>query len=75
MDKEMIVRHLAKAERAVALGQKHIAEQRAIIEQLSRSGRNMGQAEQLLLTFVETQRVHVEHLDRVRKELSEATHT
>lgn len=71
VDKDVTERHLAQAERHVALGERHIATQRAIIAELVRDGHDTSRAEALLATFEQSQRLHVEDRDRLRKELDD----
>ena len=55
------------AERA-ALGERHIVQQRRLIETLKRDGHDTRDAEALLRTFEEMQHLHVEHRDRLQRE-------
>jgi hypothetical protein len=61
--------HLNKAEEAVALGRVHIASQIRILDALRKDGHPTLVAEQLLATFQQSQLLHEEHRDRLRKEL------
>jgi two-component sensor histidine kinase len=70
MAAETIVRRLAKAERGVALGSRHISKQRAIIDQLERQGHDPTRAKRLLATFEFSQRLFVESRNRLRKEIT-----
>ena len=73
MDKETVMNHLAQAEDHVALGERHLADQRALIAELTRDGHDISQAKELLATFEQTQLLHVEDRDRLRKELEEVS--
>jgi hypothetical protein len=65
----MARRHLAEAERFAELGLKHIARQKQIIAGLSESGPARASTEGLLTTMMESQALHEEHRDRLRREL------
>ena len=65
----MLLRHLAQAERHVAQGAEHIRRQRILIEELSRDGHAIQQAEQLLAQFEDLQALRVAHRDRLTAEL------
>ncbi|MBV8896449.1 MAG: hypothetical protein JO051_08050 [Acidobacteriaceae bacterium] len=73
MDKETVMNHLALTEANVALGERHLAEQHSVIDELTRGGHDTSQAKELLATFEQTQQLHVEDKDRLRKELEEAS--
>jgi hypothetical protein len=67
MSQEMAIKHLAQAEQMVALGLKHTVDQELRIRRLH--GDDLDQAQRLLQTFKETQVLHEEHRDRLRREL------
>jgi hypothetical protein len=67
--RQMARHHLAEAERFAELGLKHIARQREIIVAFSGSGPDRAAAEALLSTMLESQILHEEHRDRLRREL------
>lgn len=71
MDQKFLADHLAQAERHVALGAKHIADQRHRIDRLARDGHDTNQAELLLKQFEELQALHVAERDRLGKMLGE----
>ena len=71
-NRAVIERHLAQAERAVALGTRHLDRQRGILVELEREGHNTVQAKELLVTFEESLALHIEDRDRLRKELAES---
>ncbi|MCC8984438.1 hypothetical protein H8A92_37585 [Bradyrhizobium sp. 10BB] len=66
----MQLRHLEEAERHVALGARHIAEQEDRIEHLARHGHDLAEAKKLLDNFYSCQVLHVQHRDRILRELS-----
>lgn len=68
-----IAEHLAQAEMHVASGERHIAEQRAIIDELERGGNDAAEAKALLASFEQTQRLHLENRNRLRRELEKAS--
>ena len=61
--------HLAQAESAAASGRAHIGRQELIIAVLTAGGHGTAIAEELLKTFRETQALHEEDRDRLRREL------
>jgi hypothetical protein len=69
MDREMLERHLALAERHVAEGQPRVDSQRRLVAELERDGHDITEARRMLTAFEETQQLHVEDRDRIRKEL------
>ena len=75
MDIEALRRHLEETEGHIALGERHIAAQRGIIAELAHDGHDTSQAEALLATFEQTQCLHLEDRDRIRKELDDASRT
>ena len=70
MDRELALKNLAQAEAAVAEGLRHIAEQRSRIERLRGDGHDVAEAERLLQLFLEVQRQHQAHRDRLLTELA-----
>ena len=69
MDGKMVLHNLQEARKIVALGERHIAEQRVRIKKLTRDGYDVSQSLELLATFEATQRFHVEHVERLQSEL------
>jgi len=65
----MQVRHLEQAERHIAQGERHIAEQEERIEELAHRGQNLPEAKKLLESFYASQALHIQHRERIRKEL------
>ena len=72
MDRKMLLEHLAIAERNVAQGERQLEHQRGLIEELRRDGHDTHKAEELLLTFEESQALHIADLDRIRAELAQS---
>jgi len=68
-DREMHVRHFEEAEQHVAQGKRHIAEQEDRIMDLARHGYDTTEARKLLDNFYATQVLHIQHRDRIRKEM------
>jgi hypothetical protein len=60
---------LAEAEKALAAAQRHIAEQRARIEELKCAGHDTAQAEQLLRTLMKAQALDEDQCVRLRAAL------
>ena len=71
MDREMLERHLAMVEGHVTLGEGHIARQHELIAKLERGGHDSGEARHLLISFKQTQGLHLAHRDRLRRELAQ----
>ena len=71
MTRDMILRHLADAERRAANGQLHLERQRRILNELRRDRHDTHRAEELLRTFEESQAMHLADLARIRAELGE----
>ena len=71
MDRELALKHLVQAEAAVARGLQHIAEQQLRIARRWGDAHDAAEAKQLLRTFLDLQRSHEEHRDRLRAELTE----
>jgi ferritin len=71
MDRAMQLRHLEEAERHIAEGKRHIAEQAVRISDLARQGHDTTEARKLLSTFHASQVQHVQHRDRILKELEQ----
>ena len=58
-----------EAEAQVAKGLKHLAEQRAVIAELERDGHDTKTARELFATLMQSQELHIEHRDRLKREL------
>jgi hypothetical protein len=69
MDRSMQFRHLAEAERHIALGARHISNQELRIAELEAHRRDSTLACSLLKTFRLTQAQHVAHRDQILREL------
>jgi predicted HicB family RNase H-like nuclease len=69
MDRKTLAEHLEEAERHVALGERHIAEQRERISKLTTDGHDVTEFKALLFQFEETQVQHVQHRDHLLSEL------
>lgn len=61
MNREMELRHLALAEKAVAEGERHIQREEQMISELDRAGHDTSEARALLATYRRTQVQHVAH--------------
>jgi hypothetical protein len=72
VDRAIIERHLAAAEEHVALGEKTIANQRRVLENLLRDGHDTAIAEKLLTAFLDTQDLHIADRNRLREELAQS---
>jgi hypothetical protein len=70
MDRATLKRHLADAERDVALGEDYIARQRAIVARLEQAGQDSAHARRLLGDLIEIHQVHVADRDRLLEELA-----
>ena len=70
MDRSRIENHLADAERHVIEGEHHVLKQREIIALMSERGHSTTDAERLLQTLEESQRLHLTDRERLRQELA-----
>ena len=70
MDREMVERHLAQAQRHVKEGERHIAGQRELLTRLDRDGHDTTEAAKLLANFEDLQRMHLTDRDRLERELA-----
>ncbi|MBB4261442.1 MULTISPECIES: hypothetical protein [unclassified Bradyrhizobium] len=71
MDRATLLRHLAEAERHVADGERHIARQEELINELRRDGHDLETASEVLATMQQSQVLHLEHRDRILREIDE----
>lgn len=65
----MITRHLRQAEKHVALGRQHVAEQMTIVADLESTGADTIEARRLLANFQEILETHESDRDRIEREL------
>jgi hypothetical protein len=70
MERSALERDLAQTRRHVALGERHLRRQRALIARLNWLGRDATAADDFLALLLSTQASHEEHRDRLIKELS-----
>ena len=71
MDRRLLLRHLAEAERDVAQGEDQLARQRDLIAELEGSDRDTSSAKEVLSTLEATQALHLVDRERIRQELGE----
>ncbi len=69
MDRSMLLHHLDLAKRHVAIGEKNVARQRAVVAELERDGHDASEARRLLAEFEQLQSMHIQDRDRLLKEL------
>jgi|EndMetStandDraft_4_1072995.scaffolds.fasta_scaffold1821790_1 hypothetical protein len=69
MDRELLEKSLAEAERRVIEAERHVAKQLEFVARLERDNRDPSQAMHLLQQFEELQAMHTADRDRLRKEL------
>jgi len=69
MNREMMLAHLAMAEKNVALSNRHIERQEELFAELDRDGHDTSMALDLLATFRRSQAQHIAHRDFLLKEL------
>src|SRR5262245_5514280 len=72
LNRDMLVQHLAQTEKHITQGQEHITRQQEIIAKLQSEGRDASPSIALLETFLETQRAHELHRDRILSDLGQA---
>jgi hypothetical protein len=70
MDRAMHQRHLVEAEQHIATGDRHIARQVQLIADLEAYGYDTMVARHLLTSFRLLQLQHVDHRDRIFRELN-----
>ena len=61
---------LHKTEADVALGERHISNQRARIARLEKNGSDAALAKELLNTFLQVQQLHQHHRNQLKRELA-----
>ena len=71
MDRDILERHLTKAEEQVAIAAQNVARQRELVAELERDDHDASQANQMLAQFLDLQAMHIVDRDRLIKELSE----
>ena len=71
MHRNMLIDHLAQAERHIAQGKMHVDRQRQIVEDLVRDSKDAGRSRKLLELFEDTLETHIEERDRLLTELAE----
>jgi hypothetical protein len=69
MNRELNLKHLEQAERRIAEGKDHIARQEGIIARLVSRGHDTSEAEVLLATLLNSQRLHEQHRRSILGEL------
>ncbi|MCA1433122.1 hypothetical protein I6F33_09065 [Bradyrhizobium sp. BRP20] len=69
MDRAMELRHLEQAQRHISEGERRIAEQEQRIVRLAHRGADTTEAQKLLNNFFAAQLQHIEHRERILKEL------
>ena len=69
MDKAMLLRHLAMAERHVAEGRVHVDRQTRHVADLQRDGHDTEQARDVLFRFQELLEMHEAERARLKREL------
>jgi len=68
----MLLDHLAKAERHVAIGERILAREQARLEERRRQGRDVSETERLLQSLEDMQQMHIEHRDQIRREIEKS---
>ncbi len=72
MDRDMLLRHLAGAERRAANGARHLELQRRLLQGLRRDRHDTHRATELLRTFEESQAMDLTDLARIRAQLAQS---
>ena len=70
MDRALLERNLAVAEKHVLRGEEHVRQQRELVAQLERDGHDALLSREILKTFEQSLRMHVENRDRLIAQLS-----
>jgi hypothetical protein len=73
MDRTLTLARVAQAERHIAIGERTLAKQRAIIETLGRDGHDTTDASARLRGFEQTHAIHIGDRNRLRAELERDT--
>jgi hypothetical protein len=68
MEREMIVQHLARADRHAAEGETIVARQKELIAEIERQGRDAANARALLVLFKDLQKMHLVDANRLWQE-------
>jgi hypothetical protein len=71
MDRIMLRRRLAIAEVHIISGERSLARQRSLVEELESGGHDSEDARRLLRIFEQLQAAHIADRDRLRRELGE----
>jgi hypothetical protein len=69
MDRATLERRLANANKHIAEGARHVAQQKALVQGMERQGRDSSTSKQLLQTFEETLRLHMADRDKLLRDL------
>jgi hypothetical protein len=70
MDKAVLTKHLAQAERHVVLGEEHVRRQREIVAELDVWGAATPEARKLLANFEAILSMQIADRDRIRREVA-----
>jgi hypothetical protein len=70
MNRRMLRDHLAQAEEHVRQGERHILRQQGLIARLFSGGHDLSLAKHVLSLFEASQALHVDHRDRLTRELT-----
>jgi hypothetical protein len=71
MDPVIVEYHLAQAERRVKKGQEHVAQQRRLLAELDRNGRDTTHFRALLGEYEDALAIQIADRDRLRNKLSD----
>jgi predicted nucleic acid-binding Zn-ribbon protein len=70
MGRSAVEERLAQIDEQVALGERHVAEQRERVAMLERRGADSTEAKKLLTLFIEMQILHVAKASQLRRDLA-----
>jgi hypothetical protein len=73
MERQLILVHLAAASRHAADDERHVANQRDLVEQMRRNGQDASVAEQVLREFEQSLAKHIADRERLEKQLAETS--
>jgi hypothetical protein len=68
MDREGLMHRIANANKRIAEGTRHIAQQKKLVHGMERLGRDTAQAARLLQTFEETVQLHIADRDKLLRD-------
>jgi hypothetical protein len=75
VDREFLRQTLARVEQHIAIGERNLARQEELIASILATGGDVSLYRDALANFMEIQHPHIEHLQRLKRDLSEVDRT